>query len=307
MTEVLTLDSLKDWQFSGTALAVIGDPIHHSLSPEMHNAALRHLSASRPDLASWRYFRFAIPADRLGEALPLFRAANFRGINLTIPHKVEVLRYLTTVDSSAATLGAVNTLVWQSGDCAGFNTDGFGIRNAVESDLSCQLKDADVLVLGAGGAARAVAAECMLGGCQSLTVYNRTDERLQDLRVQLAEVAAGYAGVLRFCPGSLAYDSLAHGLLVINVTALGLHEDDPAPCDVRLLPPGAKVYDSTYGCRNRLAAECAALGVAYSDGLSMLVWQGAKSFELWTGTFPDVTVMTEAARLALSARKEGAV
>ncbi|MDV7392557.1 hypothetical protein RZS08_14420, partial [Arthrospira platensis SPKY1] len=135
------------------------------------------------------------------------------------------------------------------------------------------------------------------------TVFNRSEDRLHELRAQVSGLAKDFRGALSFTPGAVPYGDLPPNLLVINVTALGLREEDPAPCSVADLPQGCKVYDSTYGCVNQLSRDCRARGIAYSDGLSMLVWQGARSFEMWTGHFPNTDTMTHAARTALSFRK----
>ncbi|MCC5807452.1 MAG: shikimate dehydrogenase [Opitutales bacterium] len=299
----LTPDALGAWDFGGTAVAVLGHPIHHSLSPPMHNAALKAMAAEEPRFAGWKYFAFDVPPQSLAGVLPLFAQRGFRGINLTIPHKVDVVPLLGEVDSAAARMGAVNTLILreQGGGYAGANTDGYGISRAVTEAFGRSLHGARVVLLGAGGAARAIAAQCLDEGCAQLWVGNRNEARLDallDLVRGLYPEAAGRVHGFSLDEPPV----MAGGAVVINATALGLRADDPPPLDPRAFAADTVVYDTTYGTVNGLARACAAAGVPYADGLGMLVWQGARSLAMWTGGEPPVDVMTLAARAALEER-----
>jgi len=300
-----SLDDLRGRTFPGVPLAVIGFPIDHSLSPIMHNSALARMAEADARFANWRYHRFAIEPASLVEALPLFHAAGFAGINLTIPHKVEVLPLLRAIDPEAARFGAVNTLVREADGYRGYNTDGYGIEHAVREAFGRGLQGRNVLLLGAGGAARAVAVQCMQSGCARLVLVNRNPERLAELR---ARVQAAFPD--RAPPETLAPDAAARArwcdFLVINVTSLGLKPADPAPIDFAALGEGTEVFDSTYGCVNALARGCAQRGIPYSDGLPMLVWQGARSLQIWTGVSDvPVATMERAARAELKQRENG--
>ncbi|MEO0794953.1 MAG: shikimate dehydrogenase [Verrucomicrobiota bacterium] len=290
---VRSLDELADWQFEGTALAVLGSPIAHSVSPAMHNTALNLMAQTQQIFRDWRYFKFDVPPENLPEALERLYAANFVGINLTIPHKVHAVDLVCEIDPEARLSGAVNTLHRRADGWAGFNTDGFGMEQGVRRELKAELTGADVLLLGAGGAARAAAIQCLASGCRSLFIGNRNQERLAGLMAQL-EPAEGYKRVRSFDlaepPGDLPSDAV-----VINATSLGLKEEDPAPIDVSLLRGSPKIYDMTYGVVNALAQAAKDHGLAYADGLSMLVWQGARSLEIWTGALVPAQAMMQGA------------
>lgn len=298
---LLRLPDLAAWSFAGTALTVVGFPIKHSLSPPMHNAALRAMAAESPEFADWRYFRCELPAEDLPHALPIFAAKGVRGINLTIPHKVEVLRLLKDVDPQAARMGAVNTLLLEDGRYRGTNTDGYGIAQAVRETLGGELGSRPVILLGAGGAARAIAVQCLGDGCPEVWVGNRSPDRLQAFLQTLGgALPQAMDRVRSFALGSPP--RLKDPVWLINATALGLRAEDPPPFDVAHLPPGSGIYDTTYGVENALARAAQAAGLPYADGLSMLVWQGARSLSLWTGREAPADVMAGAVRETLAER-----
>ena len=186
MEPVLTLADLDSWSFQGTALAVLGHPIKHSISPPMHNAALARMAEPNPRFESWRYFRFDVPPADLALALDRLHDAGFAGLNLTVPHKVLAWGAIDHIDVSARAIGAVNTLRRTSSGWHGFNTDGYGLATAVEETLGIQLAGTPVILLGAGGAARGAAVECLARGCASLHIANRTAANRDSLIVDLA-------------------------------------------------------------------------------------------------------------------------
>ncbi|MGN0834548.1 MAG: transposase [Candidatus Spyradosoma sp.] len=183
--KVFTLADLRAWTRREPSFAVLGRPIAHSLSPKMHNAALAAAARERsaPELAARRYFRFEIAPEELGEALPLFFEKNFLGLNLTIPHKVEALPLLKKISPEAAGIGAANTLARDDalGGWRGENTDGRGFALAAEMSLGVKLAGTRVVLLGAGGAARAIAATALARGCVELVVVNRSRDRAEAL------------------------------------------------------------------------------------------------------------------------------
>src|ERR1051326_6698451 len=156
---VPSLRDLETWSRSGVSLAVLGHPIKHSISPPMHNAALAELAHGDARFASWKYFRFDIPPPDLSRALEVLHAKKFRGVNLTVPHKVLAFDRVAEVDDAARPVGAVNTLRWSERGWQGFNTDGYGLSAAVRETLQRDLVGAHVILLGAGGAARGAAVE----------------------------------------------------------------------------------------------------------------------------------------------------
>lgn len=293
-----TLQDLESTEFGGTPLAVVGHPIQHSVSPAMHNAALAKLSEGDSRFKDWAYYRFDIAPEDFSRALPLFHQRNFLGLNLTIPHKVQAMDLIQGVSPDAARMGAVNTLVWDEFGYDGFNTDGYGLSRALEVDLGVPLRDANVVLLGSGGAARAAAVQCVLSGCAQLYVGNRTPARLQGL-IEVLDGMSGCEPVQTFALSALPADLPPAGV-VVNATALGLQVDDPAPIDVAQLPAGWKVYDMIYNpAATALLQQAAKRGLPTANGLSMLIHQGARALEIWSHAKVDADAMMTAACHAL--------
>jgi len=261
---------------------VIGHPVGHSVSPQMHNAALSELARGDARFADWRYFAFDVEPGALAQALGLMRERGFRGVNLTVPHKVLAAGLVAGLDPEARDAGAVNTLAWDRSGWLGFNTDGHGLAAAIREDLGLELRGATIVLLGAGGAARAAAARCLRSGCAALWIMNRTRSRLDRLLAQLGPLA-GATPIGAIAPGA-AGAGLPAGALVINATSAGLRDSDAAPADLGAFPGVAAVYDMIYNPpRTRLLAQARQLGLPHANGLGMLVHQGAKSLEIWTG------------------------
>lgn len=310
---VRTLDELDDWSFDGTALAVLGDPITHSLSPIMHNAALQAMGQTQQSFNSWRYFKFHVPPQQLPSALERLHAKGFYGINLTVPHKIQAIEILgkTAVSEFAAIAGAANTLTrtdtkglydpttgWR-----GTNTDGYGLEQALLQELGISLEGATVLLLGAGGAARAVAVHCLKQGVRSLWIANRTAERLDALVRSLRPLAKEGQSVQGFTPGQAPTLMPLSNILIINATAMGLRESDPAPINLEPFDPASTcVYDMTYGVQNTLARDARSRSMRFADGLSMLVWQGVRALEIWSGTSVPAHVMQQSLLNHLAAK-----
>ena len=281
---VLTLADLAAWPHAGTSLAVLGHPIKHSISPAMHNAALAELARSDPRYADWRYFRFEVPPTDLPRALDLLHARRFRGVNLTVPHKILAFERMAEIDPAARPVGAVNTLRFSAEGWHGFNTDGYGLASAVRETLGRDLTGAAVLLLGAGGAARGAAVECLQRGCTSLTIVNRTRANLDALLALLAPLA-GHIPLRGLDPADLdGIRAVPTGTIVINATSAGLRESDPSPIDLASLPRPTAVFDMIYNPpQTPLLRAAAALGLPHAHGLAMLVHQGAKALEIWSG------------------------
>lgn len=298
-------EDLTDWVHSGVSLAVLGNPIGHSISPVIHNAALLEMANQRPEFFDWRYFRFEIPLERLKDSLPAFARGGFRGLNLTIPHKVEALELIDWIDPEAAAMGAVNTLVFrENGRCDGFNTDGHGLEQALEEDFGISLDGASVVLLGAGGAARAAATRFLRSGCSELWIGNRSAERLD----RLIEVLVPMEGqrVETFALGHPPPDlPCGSNVLVVNATSLGLELEDDTPLALADFAAGGIAYDMIYNPAETAFLRAArANGMRTSNGLSMLVRQAAYSLEIWTGEKVPVEPMAVAARQALGEEEE---
>jgi shikimate dehydrogenase len=290
---VLTLVDLEAWSRPGTSLAVLGHPIKHSISPAMHNAALRQLASIEPRFADWEYFRFDISPEDLPHALSLLHARKFGGVNLTVPHKIIAFEHVAEVDPGARPIGAVNTLRWSERGWQGFNTDGYGLTAAIRECFGRDLAGAPVILLGAGGAARGAAVECLQRGCSSLQIVNRTRENLDALLAALAPIAPGVP-LAGFSPSALPA-TLASGALVINATSAGLKETDLLPIDLATLPRPSAVLDMIYNPPQTVLLQAAArLGLPGANGLTMLVHQGAKALEIWSGVSAPQTAPTMA-------------
>jgi len=247
----------------------------------MHNAALAELAHGDARFAGWRYFRFDVEPGRLPEALGLLRERRFLGVNLTVPHKVLAVGLVPDLDPAAREAGAVNTLIKHGTGWRGFNTDGHGLSAGILEDLGLELRGAPIVLLGAGGAARGAAVECLRAGCAALWIMNRTRANLDSLLAHLAPLA-GKVPISAITPGRAA--GLQPGAIVINATSAGLRAGDPAPADLTTLPGIAAVYDMIYNPpETRLLVQARTLGLPHANGLGMLVHQGAKALEVWTG------------------------
>jgi shikimate dehydrogenase len=279
---VHTLADLVRWPHAGTSIAVLGHPIAHSLSPLMHNAALAALARDHARFRDWRYVRFDVPPADLPQALDLLHAKKFHGLNLTIPHKILAFERVAQIEPAALRVGAVNTLVWTERGWRGHNTDGYGLATAVRETLGRSLAGTHIVLLGAGGAARGAAVECLQQRCASLWIGNRTRTNLDALLAVLAPLAGKIS--LRDFLSATPSAAVPGGALVINATSAGLHASDAPPVDLRKLPRPASVYDMIYNPpETPLLAQARALGLPRANGLAMLVHQGAKSLEIWTG------------------------
>lgn len=259
-------------------LAVIGDPIGHSRSPQMHNPALQACGIDA------QYIRVQVPVGHVAEAFRQFATCGFLGVNITIPHKFEALDAVDELDPLARQLGAVNTLAIRDGKLHGFNSDGPGFLRSVKEVFGADVKDLRVLILGAGGGAgRAVAVQSALCGCQKLQLVNRSQAK--------AEAVASEIQALGGCPDVTVVpwdddalrNALANTDLIVNATSLGMKPDD-----AKLLPADALrsrhlVFDMVYraGSETPLLADARQAGARTVDGLTLLLHQGAISFEHW--------------------------
>ena len=286
MKELFTIDDLKTWKPKSKTpirLGVFGDPVAQSLLPQMQNAALENCGLQV------NYARFEIGADELPAALELLPEVDFIGVNLTVPHKIAAFKLMDEVDESARQAGAVNTIKVENNKLRGFNTDGKGFARAIREEFSVDLRDLRVLVLGAGGAARAIALECAKENSERLVIANRDFGKAKNLAEELRPFFAE-ARVLGPVPRlqAIPWDETAFRFqianvdLVVNATPLGLHHADAAPISARLLAPHLMVYDTVYSHgQTALVSAAIEAGARAADGLSMLLHQGALAFEIW--------------------------
>ena len=279
MKEVHTLEDLRHWpaEQPPLRLAVLGNPVAHSASPPMHNAALAECGIDA------RYTRLHIRADELAEAFRLLPAQGFIGVNCTIPHKFAALALVDRADEHARRIGVVNTVVVEDGNLAGYNTDGPGLVRAVRADFGAELHELRVMVLGAGGGAgRAIAMQCAIERCPRIALVNRTREKLGAL---VSEIA-GFFPADRLTVCDLGREDLSAQLaetdLVINCTSLGMKPGEPSPIPADLIAARHLLYDTIYtAARTPLLRAGDTAGARGANGLSMLLHQGALSFEIW--------------------------
>jgi shikimate dehydrogenase len=272
---------------------VIGWPVSHSLSPRMHNAAFAALGLD------WAYVPLPVPPERLGEAVRGLVALGFAGANITVPHKQAVIPFLDGLTPIARAVGAVNTIVVRpDGSLLGDNTDGAGFVADLRTQTANRKSQiTQSLVIGAGGAARAVVYALAEGGA-TIKVANRTLKNARKLCQDIASALPDAANRLQACQWPDDLTRLAVEVdLIVNTTSLGLHEGDPMPWDATVaFRPRQVVYDLIYNRPTELLALARSQGATAIDGLGMLVHQGARAFELWTGQDAPVEVMAEAIR-----------
>ena len=268
---------------------IIGDPIEHTMSPAMHNAAFETLGLD------YVYIPFKVKSLELKKAVEGIRGLNLRGVNVTIPHKVAVMQFLDRIEPLAEKIGAVNTIVNDGGILTGYNTDATGFLQTLH-DRNVEPAEKKVLLLGAGGAARAVS-HILTREKAQLTILNRKQELswAEDLAARLSR---NYKADVK--AGELTSENLKKAIntadLLVNATSLGMSPDaDETPGPADLLHANLTVFDIMYNpLPTRLLREAAATGAKTIDGLEMLVRQGAASFEIWTTIKPPVDVMRQA-------------
>lgn len=277
---------------------LLGYPLEHSVSGVMHNAAFKELSLE---------YRFELlpahPRDLEGLLEKGLRHNWVRGASVTIPHKVRVLRYLDEVDHLAARIGAVNTIVNKRGKLKGFNTDGVGAMRSLEEAFG-DLDGSRVVVLGAGGASRAISYH-LSTVAERLVIINRTYERALELVEALREYPECRAS-LSASPLNRAsiMEALMDSELLVNTTPIGMWPMiGESPVDVGLLRPDLMVFDVIYNPpKTKLLEEAEAIGARTLNGLDMLIYQGAEAFRLWTGREAPIPVMRRAVEEALGIR-----
>jgi shikimate dehydrogenase len=302
-TQRYTLGDLEKWSEIARdidppiRLGVFGDPVAHSLSPEMQNAALRGGEINA------QYARFHIRSNELRSALRFLRNLDLLGVNLTVPHKIPGFEQIDEADESASRVGAVNTIRVVDKRLVGSNTDGEGFSRAVRSEFSVDLRDLRVLIIGAGGGTgRAIAWQCALENCERLVLVNRTLEKANALAERLrsffmeARVLGPTARLEAVAwEESVVRMQLADIDLMVNATPLGMNPSDPAPIPGRLIAPHHMVFDCVYGpSKTALLRAAEQAGARSANGISMLLHQGALSFSIWFDRDPPIDAMRKA-------------
>lgn len=289
MKHVYTIDDLRENTLpANTKLAVLGYPVSHSASPQMHQAALDALEINIT------YIRLEIEPGNLSESFELMRGLGFLGCNVTVPHKLEAMECCDELSPSVKILGVANTIHFKDGKTFGYNTDGAGLIQALEEDFGLAVKGSNILVLGAGGGAgKAIATQLNSEGCERLYLSNRTVKKIEILARDLTKTETEV-----FTLGITA-DELERAVkdvqIIINASSMGMKPDDDLPLPSHCLTSEHKVYDAIYNPPlTKLLESARNNGGGISNGLSMLIHQGAISFEIWTGKKPDAALMRAA-------------
>ena len=279
-------------------LGIIGFPIRHSISPAFQQAALDHLGLDAT------YEAWEVKPENVGEFVNGLRSPEMAGINITVPHKEAVIPFLDEVDDWSTAAGAVNTIVNRNGKLTGHNTDGPGFLRALREAGSFSPHGKNVLVLGAGGAARGVVLALIRDAVGNLTIANRTLDRAQQLSRMARDNGLDAKSISLEEEGLAA--AAASATLIVNCTTVGMsHGPDVAgsPLPPSLIPATSLVYDLVYNpLETPLLRDAARAGAGTLGGIYMLVYQGADSFKMWTGQDAPVAVMLEAATKAMASR-----
>ena len=268
---------------------IFGDPIKHSLSPAMQNAALLALGETAC------YHAFRVSREDLRCALLGAKAMGFSGLNLTIPLKEKALQLdILEPDPLASAIGAVNTISFTESGMVGYNTDGWGALRALY-DAGVEIQGKMALIIGAGGAARAIAYTLQQEGAE-ISIANRSINKAQELAAQVGACGFGLSDLERL---------VDKADIIINCTSVGMREGDPRLLRTGLLKSSQAAFDIIYNRETELLQDARATGAVSVDGVMMLVHQGAKALEIWTGKGAPLRVMERAVREALRARQTG--
>lgn len=276
-------------------LAVLGHPIGHTLSPVMHNASIKALGLA----GEYEYSKLDVPPGELMTRLAQLPSEGYAGVNLTIPLKEVAFKGLKQLADSARILGAVNTVEFTAGGMIGHNTDGYGFLKALEEAFGRTLEGDSVFVLGCGGAGRATALMAALNGAQSITLADVDAVRVENLAAEIGQIAPE-VGLFQCLEKNIQVALCREADLVIQASPVGMKKEDPS-----LLPPeafrkGQRAFDLIYMYpETAFLSTAKAAGAQTANGLGMLLHQGAKAFNVWTGIEPDVGAMRKALEKAV--------
>ena len=267
-------------------VGLLGNPLGHSFSPAMHNRAFETLDLN------YFYMPIEVTAADLEDVVRGISRMNFVGYNITIPHKIEIMQYLDHIDELADGIGAVNTVKIENGVSTGYNTDGIGYIQTLETEAEISVAGKRCLILGCGGGARAIAMTLAFQNVEQIILCNRTEQKAHDL---CAEINANVRECCRVVPmkSSAIKAAISHLDVLINTTSIGMHPDeDRMPLDADLIPEGIVVSDIVYNpLKTKLLQVADEKGCRIVYGLGMLVYQGVEAFKIWTGVEPPVDEM----------------
>ncbi|MBU2810804.1 shikimate dehydrogenase [Acidithiobacillus thiooxidans] len=293
----MLVTAVETWHPGGeTAVyGIIGDPVKHSLSPWMHRLFAQQLGI---DMV---YVPFPVMAADLPKALKGLAAAGVLGLNVTVPHKESTKILMDELSPAAAQIGAVNTVHYAAGRFMGDNTDAVGFQRALERHAGDNWRSGPVLIIGAGGAARAIIYALGTAGCPAIYVANRHVERAEKLAAEFPQFPLHPLPLER----QILARILPQTLLLVNTSALGLYGESHPELDLELLPNHGNVYDIVYNpLETPLLRAARQYGRVAIDGLGMLVEQGAESFRIWTGVLPQTQTVEDTLRRWLQTRNK---
>lgn len=276
---------------STNIVGLIGHPVEHSFSPPMHNAAFEALGMD------YAYVAFDVDPSNVKSAIEGAKSLNIKGFNVTIPHKIEVMSHLDEIDEVAALIGAVNTIDFKN--LKGYNTDGIGAVKAIEEVTS--IKNKNVVVAGAGGASRAISFYIAKYGADDLTILNRNVQKAQDLAEDVK--ASGLIGSVKSASIEEINNCIGDADILIDTTPIGMHPNvnDAPIVSADDMHEDLAVFDAVYNPNETvLIKEAIKAGAKPVYGIKMLLYQGAESFEIWTGKKAPVDVMENALRKTLN-------
>jgi len=274
-------------------LAVLGHPIGHTLSPVMHNASIQAMGLAD----DYEYGKLDVPPDQLMERLAQLPAEGYAGVNLTIPLKEVAFQGLEKLDVSAEILGAVNTIEFSEEGLIGHNTDGYGFLKALEEAFGKAAEGDNVFILGCGGAGRAVALMAALDGAKTITLADVDADRIAALAVEISHGAPNVEVIQSVGGGSASCHAAD---LVIQASPVGMKKDDSSLMPPEAFRAGQRVFDLIYMYPETAFLSAAkSAGAQIANGLGMLLHQGAKAFEIWTGKQPDIAAMRDALEQAV--------
>lgn len=260
-----------------TILGLIGNPVEHSVSPQLHNSLSARLGIDAV------YIPFKVDRERLGDAVKGFKAVGLKGFNVTIPFKEEIVGYADDCSDEVKLIGSANTIKLSEGRAYAFNTDAEGFARSFEQQTGALFKDKRVLILGAGGTARSIALKIASRGASRLSISNRTVERAWDIARMVganSSVKAEASGVKE-----LEDQSYLNGFdILVNTTSLGMHPkvDESPLSDIIRLHPGQIIYDVIYNpARTKLLRKAESCGCKAVNGMGMLFWQGILAYGIW--------------------------
>jgi len=266
---------------------VIGYPIGHSRSPAMHNAAFRKLGLDAV------YLAFEVKPKDLKKAINGIRSLGVSGINVTIPHKEKVIASLDSISREARLIGAVNTVVNKNGTLSGFNTDCFGFIKSLKEDLKLDPRKKNIFIVGAGGAAKAVAFALAINGAKRVVITDKLDDKALDLACEV-ELKTGCECMALKTNSEGIRDMILNSQLLVNASSCGMKSKDPVVVSPDFLHKDLHLFDLVYNRETRLVGIAKQKGLKAVGGLNMLLYQGAKALELWTGKKAPIKVMKKA-------------